>query len=326
MNTLVEAIKEPLFSIVVPVYNGGIYFETCLNSVLNQTYQNWECIINNNLSEDDSLKIANQFAAKDSRFKVFTNKKFLKMTDNWNEGCYKIDKSSKYLKVLGADDWLFPECTEKTVELMEKYPSVGICSSYRLTDTLVELDGLNIWDGNVYNGKDILYKQLTRDLDISGSNTSVTFAIDHLKRIPRFPTVFDNTTYHEDTELEYEIMNISDVGFVFQVLTYTRRHELSDTSRNVFRYNTLLQFDEKVLWLYKGNDKKLNKLYRKCRLNFAYFLFYKAVTFDWASIRWHKQYIVRKFKLTEYILGILLCNKISKLLRKITNKFLGIKK
>jgi len=316
MSAQEKTKKEPLVSIVVPVYNGGEYFETCLNSILNQTYQNWECIINNNMSEDDSLEVANKFAKKDKRFKVYNNDKFLKMASNWNEGCFKIDKSSKYLKVVGADDWLFPECIEKVVKLMDANPNMGISSSYRIVDRYVDSDGLNIWDGNVFNGKDILYKQLTRQVDISGSNTTVTFAIDHLKRIPRFPKVFDDTTYHEDTELEYELMNISDVGFIYQVLTYTRRHPQSDTATSVFRYYTLYQFDEKVLWEYKGDDKKLNKLYRDCRLRYAYFFFWKTITFDRATIRWHKQYIVRKFKLHEYILGILLKNKFSKFIGK----------
>ncbi|MGD2035567.1 MAG: glycosyltransferase family 2 protein [Bacteroidales bacterium] len=323
MNKTTDSSTQPLVSIVIPVYNGDKYLDLCLESVQDQTYRNWECIINNNLSKDNTLEIANKYAAKDKRFKVFTNKKFLRMTLNWNEGCSKISDNSKYLKVMGADDWLFPECIEKTVDLMEKHPSIGISSSFRLNDTRVDMDGLNIWDGNVYNGKDILYRQLTRTLDISGSNTTVTFSVDHLKKLPRFPKVFDDTTYHEDTELEYEVMNISDVGFVFQVLSYTRRHAAADTTTTVFRYNTLLQLNEKVLWEYKDNDNKLNRLYRSCRLDYAYFLFYKAITLDFKSINWHKQYIVRKFKWHEYISGIITRNLFSKYLRRLIRKISG---
>jgi glycosyltransferase involved in cell wall biosynthesis len=315
---------KPLVSIVIPVYNGGQYFDKCLEGVLHQTYQNWECIINNNYSEDDTLEIANKYAAGDSRFKVYSNEKFLRMTPNWNIACSRIGKSTKYLKVIGADDWLFPESIEKMVEVMELNPSVGICSSYRLNDKTVDMDGLNIWDGNVYNGKEILYRQLTRSLDISGSNSTVMFSIEHLKKIPRYPVVFDETTYHEDTELEYEMMNISDVGFVFQVLSYTRRHAKAHTTTEVYRYTTLLQFNEKVLWVYKGNDKKLNKLYKASRLDYAYFMFYKTITFDRESIKWHKKYIVRKFKFHEYILGILTRNKISKLFVRILRKLLRL--
>jgi glycosyltransferase involved in cell wall biosynthesis len=312
---------QPLVSVVVPVYNGEEYLDKCLESVLNQTYQNWECIINNNRSEDNTLQIANKYASIDSRFKVYTNDKFVRMTLNWNAGCSKISKTAKYLKVFSADDWLFPESLEKMVDVMEKHPSVGICSSFRLNDKRVDMDGLDIWDGNVFDGKKMLYRQLTRNIDITGSNTTVMFNIEHLKKIPRYPVVFDDTTYHEDTELEYEMMNISDVGFVFQVLTYTRRHEKSDTTTSVFRYNTLLQFNEKVLWQYKGNDRYLNKLYKDARLTYAYFLFWKTITVDRETVNWHKKYIVRPFTLSEYILGILSRNKISKVITSILRKF-----
>ena len=316
--------NEPLVSVIIPVYNGGKYFDKCLESVLNQTYKNWECIINNNCSEDETLVIANKYAAKDNRFQVYSNETFLRMTPNWNMACSKRSMNAKYLKVLGADDWLFPESLEKMVEVMEKYPSVGICSSYRLNDLTVDMDGLNIWDGNFYNGKEILHRQLIRTLDISGSNTTVMFSIEHLKKIPRYPVVFDETTYHEDTELEYEMMDISDVGFVFQVLTYTRRHEKAHTTTEVYRYNTLLQFNEKVLWVYKGNDKKLNKLYKACRLDYAYFMLFKSLTFDRESIQWHKRYIVRKFTVYEYIMGAITRNKISAIISRILGKFINM--
>ncbi|MBG0858930.1 MAG: glycosyltransferase family 2 protein, partial [Bacteroidales bacterium] len=134
---------KPLVTIAIPVYNGGQYFDKCLESVLNQTYQNWECIINNNCSEDDTLNIAKKYAEKDLRFRVYSNEKFLRMTPNWNMACSRMSPSTIYLKVLGADDWLFPESIEKMVEIFEKYPTVGICSSYRLNDKDVDMDGLD---------------------------------------------------------------------------------------------------------------------------------------------------------------------------------------
>jgi hypothetical protein len=247
------------------------------------------------------------------------------MVDNWNMACSRISPDSKYIKILGADDWLFPESLEKMVDVMVQNPSVGLCSSYRLNDRVVDMDGLNIWDGHVYNGKEMLHKQLTHTMDVSGSNTTILFSIDHMKKIPRFPVVFDKEAYHEDTELVYEMMNISDVGFVFQVLSYTRRHEKAATTTEVFRFNTLLQLDEKVLWQYKGDDKALNKHYRALRLKYASFLFFSRLKMDRDTIRWHKKYIVRKFKLGEYLLGVITYNKVVQLgirvLRKIGNQF-----
>lgn len=307
-----SALNQPLVSVVVPVYNGEQFLYKCLESILNQTYKNWECIVNNNCSVDKTLEIANSFAARDKRFQVYSNSTFLRMTDNWNRGCSRISKNSKYLKVLGADDWLFPESIEKMVNLMEENPQVGVCSSFRLNDKKVDMSGLDIWEGNVYNGKTILYKQLTRALDISGTNSTVLFSIEHLKKLPRYPVVFDNTTYHEDTELVYELMNISDVGFVFQVLSYTRRHAKAHTTTEVYRYNTLLQLNEKVLWVYKGDDPKLNKLYKAERLKYAYYLLKKKLSGDKETLNFHKKYIKRDFTLGEYLGGILLKNDISR--------------
>lgn len=320
MNTSASILSQPLVSVIVPVYNGEKYLDICLESILNQTYKNWECIVNNNCSTDGTLAIANKFAKADNRFKVFTNEVFLKMVSNWNLGCTKRSKDAKYLRVVGADDWLFPESIEKMVDVMEKNPSVGICSSYRLNDKKVDMYGLDIWNGNVYNGKEILQRQLIRTLDISGSNTTVMYAIEHMKKLPRYPVVYDETTYHEDSELTYELMNISDVGFVFQVLSYTRRHAGAYTNLEAFRFNTFLQFNEKVLWIYKGNDKVLNKLYRDVRLEYAYFLFYKKLTGDTKAVNWHKNYIVRDFTTGEYIAGILLKNKITQKFKKLINK------
>lgn len=242
------------------------------------------------------------------------------MVDNWNMACSRISPESSYLKVLGADDWLFPESLEKMVDVMIKHPSAGLCSSYRLNDLSVDMDGLNIWDGNLYDGKEMLYRQLTRTMDVSGSNTTILFSLEHMKKIPRFPVVFDQEAYHEDTELVYEMMNIADVCFVYQVLSYTRRHEKAYTTTEVFRFNTLLQLNEKVLWQYKGENRELNRRYRTCRLEYAYFLFYKRITFDRETIKWHKKYIIRRFRLGEYLVGILTKNKISKLVVRVSIK------
>ncbi|MGO4921105.1 glycosyltransferase family 2 protein [Maribacter spongiicola] len=64
-----------LVSILIPFKNVEYYFEECLKSIQNQTYQNWEVIAVNDNSSDNSLLIAKQFAAKDDRFKIFSNDK-----------------------------------------------------------------------------------------------------------------------------------------------------------------------------------------------------------------------------------------------------------
>ena len=66
--------SQPFVSIVTPVYNAEKYLSQCIESVLNQTYQNWEYVIVNNCSSDKSLKIAEDFAGKESRIRICDNK------------------------------------------------------------------------------------------------------------------------------------------------------------------------------------------------------------------------------------------------------------
>jgi glycosyltransferase involved in cell wall biosynthesis len=104
-------MKLPLISVVVPAYNVEKYIEKCLNSILNQTFQDWECIIVNDGSTDNTLGIIEDFAAKDSRFSHYSIP---------NSGSAKIprDKAISYAKAgwviaVDADDFIDNDVLEK---------------------------------------------------------------------------------------------------------------------------------------------------------------------------------------------------------------------
>ncbi len=307
---------QPLVSIAVPVYNGDKYLDECLKSILEQTYDNWECVINNNCSKDRTAEIAQKFVDIDKRFKLFNNEDFVPLAKNWSIAHSKCDKNYSYFKILGADDWLFPEYVEKMVLLMESNKSIGVCSSYRLNDTRVDMDGLDIKNGGVIDGQKMLYDQLTRRHDISGSATTLLFSVEHLKRLPYYPDVIHEDSYHIDTELMYDVLSLSDAGFVFQVLSYTRRHPEAGTSTQVFRFGTLFQLNDKVLYKFKGDDKILNKLYIKNRYKYAY-LYLKSKFIDKKTYNWHKKFLRKGFGFSEYFLAILIHNPLSCIVGKI---------
>jgi glycosyltransferase involved in cell wall biosynthesis len=314
-----ENTNHPTVAIGVPVYNGEKYLFECLDSILKQNFQDWECVVVDNQSTDKSYEIAQQFAAKDKRFTVLKNKDFVPLVDNWNNAFLNANLNAKYYKLLQADDWMFPNFLEETVRLFDEDKSIGVISSYRLAGTIVDGCGLDVNQGRVFDGKEMLYKQLTRKIDISGDISTLIFSFDHLKRLDFYPRIF-NGKYHIDTELFYDILDISNVGFVYQVLSYTRRHPDSQTTQVVFRYNTFLQLDEAVLFRFKKDDKVLNKLYRKVRISYAYF--YMKEKFKGSkAYEWHKKHIDRWFSTEEYLQGILTFNIITTLLYKIINKF-----
>src|SRR5689334_13934856 len=126
------ALPQPLVSIVTPVYNEAQYLAECIESVLAQTYQNWDYTILDNCSTDRTAEIACRYAAGDPRIRVLRNEHFLPAIANHNAALRAVSPASKYCKVVLGDDWIFPECLQRMVGLAEAHPSVGIVGAYAL--------------------------------------------------------------------------------------------------------------------------------------------------------------------------------------------------
>lgn len=221
-------------SVVTPVYNGEKYLHECIESVLSQTYENYEYIIQNNFSTDQTQKIATEYASKDRRIKVYSTDNLLPIIENWNDSIRKISPKSKYCKVLHADDLLYPECIEKLVEVAEKNSNIGIVGSYALCGTKVKFDGLPK-DQIIINGKELCSLTLNRKIFLFGSPTTLLYKSELIRKRRQF---YNEKFFHADTEICYDILKNYDFGFVHQVLSYTRLHKKSQTEKLTKRYNT----------------------------------------------------------------------------------------
>jgi len=224
---------NPLVSIITPVYNAEKYLAECIESILAQTYKNWEYTIVNNVSTDESLKIAEHYAQKDNRIHIHNNEKFMNLMQNWNHAIGQISIESKYCKVVHADDWIFPECLERMVKVAEKYPSIGIVSAYRLDENRVDLDGLP-YPSTFRSGREICRKGLMGGSFVFGSPTSILIRSDLIRKHQPF---YNEMNIHADKEICYELLQKYDFGFVHQVLTFTRRHNEAETAHSKL-YNT----------------------------------------------------------------------------------------
>ena len=91
------------FSIIMPVYNTALYLKKSIQSVIEQTYENWELICVNDGSTDDSLEICEHYAKQDSRIKVFSKvNEGVSVARNF--GLKKV--TGERVIFLDADDWL----------------------------------------------------------------------------------------------------------------------------------------------------------------------------------------------------------------------------
>lgn len=112
-------------SIIIPCYNQAQYLPDAVESVVNQTYKDWECIIVNDGSPDNTSKAARKLMAKyhDRRI-IFLEKENGGLADARNFGIK--NSHGKYILPLDADDKIHPEILQKTVTLLETHPEVAI--------------------------------------------------------------------------------------------------------------------------------------------------------------------------------------------------------
>jgi glycosyltransferase involved in cell wall biosynthesis len=112
--------------VFVPTYNSEKYLRECLDSVLIQTFQDWECVISDDASTDKSVEIAREYEKKDSRFRVLTHKKNVGAANNWNRA--KENNKSFATKILCADDYLMIDALKKQLDILKRYETAIVFS------------------------------------------------------------------------------------------------------------------------------------------------------------------------------------------------------
>ena len=227
--------KPPLVSVVTPFYNSADYLQECIESVLEQSYENFEYILLDNCSSDNSSDIARDFASKDSRITLHVNERLLPQVENYNYALSKISPDSTYCKIVQADDWIFRTCLEDMVANAESDDCIGIISAYRLVGSQVKHVGLP-YSSKVLSGKDVCRMQILEGSFFFGSPTSIMYRSEIVRARRPF---FSLGRLHEDTEACYEILQSWKFGFVHQVLSFSRVDDDSTMGR-VLSFNPYL--------------------------------------------------------------------------------------
>ena len=226
----VNNFQEPLVSVVTPVYNGEPYLQECIESVLAQSYKNFEYILVNNCSTDSSLETATHYAKMDERIRIIQNDEFLSQVKNYNNALRNISQDSVYCKILAADDRMFPTCLQTMVGVAESNPGVGVISAYTLMDwgshTTVYLIGLP-YQQSIFSGRDICRRFLLDGVYVFGSPTATLIRSEIVRN--RDPFYYEDSVT-EDVDIFFEILQSWDFAFVHEILTYHRRYNESTIS------------------------------------------------------------------------------------------------
>src|SRR3569833_1675343 len=265
-------MEQPKVSVLTPVYNGAAYLAECIESVLNQSFTNFEYIIVNNCSKDATAEIAESYVRKDSRVRLVNSDTFRPVIANHNYAFSLISPESKYVKVVSADDVIFRDFLAEFVCVVEANPSAGLVSSYRLRGGGdrwgVECTGLPYWV-TLTSGKEICRSHLLTGQNLFGAPTTVLYRADLVRSNKEF---YPNPRAEADISCCIETLLKSDFGFVHQVLSYERWHEsrVTTKSRSLNAYTTSRLFDLKTYGpkclsateLRQRQKELLTKLYR----------------------------------------------------------------
>lgn len=144
-----------LISVIVPCYNQANYLEECLQSVLNQTYKNWECIIVNDGSKDNTEDIAEKWVKKDNRFR-YLYKENGGLSSARNAGT-DMAKGS-YIQFLDSDDMILPEKFEKSMKFADN--AEIIYSDYYELKNGKEAPPYIDLKNNVFNFQNLLFGEI----------------------------------------------------------------------------------------------------------------------------------------------------------------------
>ena len=116
-------MTTPLISVLITAYNREKYIAETIESVIANTYQNWELIVVDDVSCDKTVSIAKKYEEKDSRIKIYVNEENLGDYPNRNKAAGYA--KGKYIKYVDADDMIYPFCLEQMVFYMEQYSDAG---------------------------------------------------------------------------------------------------------------------------------------------------------------------------------------------------------
>lgn len=138
-------MKQPLISVIIPVYGVEKYITQCLESVINQTYKNLEIIVINDGTKDRSVDIAKEYAAKDSRIKVY----------DFKNGGLSVARNrgleiatGDYISYIDGDDWLDTKMYETLLEAAMKNDAdmvkCGIIETNGVTEDKITFSDIKI--------------------------------------------------------------------------------------------------------------------------------------------------------------------------------------
>lgn len=261
--------QQPKVSVCLPVYNGDKFLAEAIESVLGQSFTDFELLIIDDCSTDNSKAIIKRFTEQDRRIRYVKNLNNLGLFSNYN-ACIKLS-SGRFIKPFAQDDVLNPNILENMVDVLENMPDIALVSCARgwisAAGEVVEATNENALmtlkpfrQNKRVPAQEAILDSFQRLVNWLGEPCTVMFRSEH-------QDIGFDVRYKQIGDLEYwyRILKHGDYYFLSEELCKFRKHLGSTTNRNGRSLPALLD------WFVLGSDyrhliPKLNETeYEFCR-------------------------------------------------------------
>lgn len=248
---------SPLISVIVPVYNAVKYLRDCIESIINQTYCNWELILVDDQSTDNSLMVCREYAQKDSRIRIVeirhqgvVHARISGVKESKGEYCMFVD----------SDDWVAGNLIESVFELVLCGADIINYTLESVYDTR-ENEWKNLIPEGIYEGErlETLYKRMMFDFQYNSPGIIQSLCTKMIKRdlLWKIIVAVDcRITMGEDAAVTYPVMLCAKkIAVTNKCLYYYRVHSGSMcTSKNLNIFSEIYYFQQYMKTVFSAYD------------------------------------------------------------------------
>ena len=236
--------NPPLVSILMNCYNAEEFINNAIQSVLNQKYKNWELVVWDDASSDNTVYKIKKF--NDKRIKLFTNQIHLGLGKSRVDATKELNGS--LVSILDSDDYYHPDKLIKQVEIFEKFPNVSICATWvKVFNENHEL--VYLINGKLENSKlkeKLIFVNLL-------AHSSIMYRKNAAQKVGWYSNSLE---YSQDYDLTLKLIKNDEIYLIRNILTYIIDRKKSMT--NLKSLNSIV-IKEKILILKKNMKFLLSK-------------------------------------------------------------------
>ena len=247
--------KEPFITVFTPNYNCSEYISETIESIINQTYTNFEYIIIDDCSEDDSWSIIQNYANKDKRIKAYRNNTNLNVVKTRNRGFKLRYPHSKYFAIIDSDDIALSTRLENQVDFLEKNPDYGLVGSNII---ITNKNSQNIGFRKYPSSNKKIKKIIVRYNPIAQS--SVTLRTEVVKQVGNYTTKWifcEDYDYWLRVGMSWKLANLNKPLIKYRISeTQIKKRYLKENIKQTYK------IQENAIKNYGYKDSVFNKFIR----------------------------------------------------------------